>query len=405
MNHFKYKAYDSNNQYTEGVIQAFNRQDAIADLIKKGMSIRELEKTSFRSKNGNTIELTSSEQEDFCSLFGSLYGAGIPVISLIEELAKVTKEQNMHRLHRVTKLLEDDIKSGASLSQAMSKYDLAFGKYFVAVVQNGEASGTLIESFRTLQDSMKFARENRSAIKGALRMPAITLLVGIIGFFIVTIYALPKFKGLFAMIKSDQMPAISLALMNFSDFMMAYGGYMLPFAALGIYGFRKWVRSPKGRYQWHRFLISIPAFGALMRKAAIARFFDSFSTTMRSGLTSVEAIKMAIPCLDNDYLMHKAESIIDRIKEGRNLSDAFHSADLFDPVSMVYLKAADNSGNLDELLGKLADRQKQEVRDAIEAFPDAIKPLVLSVIGGLFAILALGTMLPSVALMQSLLSS
>jgi len=183
-------------------------------------------------------------------------------------------------------------------------------------------------------------------------------------------------------------------LIDFSDFMVAYGWLMF-LALVGAYvGFRAWIGTTHGRYLWDRFKLKIPIAGKIVRKATLARFARSLSLAMKSGVPAVQAMTVVAQTVDNAFLSSQIERMRDGVERGESILRTAIAAGVFTPVVLQMIAVGEESGALDEMMAEIAEMYQREVEYELKSLGQQIEPILIIFLGGLVLILALGIFLP-----------
>ena len=204
--------------------------------------------------------------------------------------------------------MRGQVERGVSLSQAMSSHPKVFSRLFVAMVRAGEASGGLDHSLTTLADMLEKQAALRSKIKSALAYPVAVLSLVLLIVTAIILFIVPVFKGIYASLHGT-LPLPTLILIRISDIAVKLAIPILIVVVLGVIGFRRWLRTEKGRSIWDITLLKIPIFGELVRKTAVARFCATFSSLLRAGVPVLEALDITKETVNNVVVARAVESM------------------------------------------------------------------------------------------------
>jgi type IV pilus assembly protein PilC len=297
----------------------------------------------------------------------------------------------------VAKLLMDvkaDVETGSSLTQAFRKYPLYFDALFCNLVGAGEAAGILDSLLDRLATYKEKILAIKSKIKSALFYPIAVLVVAIVITAVIMIFVIPSFKEVFKSFGAD-LPAPTLMVIAMSDFMVA--NWYLVFGILGggVYGFfYMWKRSEKVQIVMDRFLLRLPIFGDIIRKATMARWTRTLSTMFAAGVPLVEALDSVGGAAGNYVYKMATKQIQSEVSTGTNLTVAMQNANVFPNMVIQMVSIGEESGQLDAMLSKVADFFEAEVDDAVEAMSSLMEPMIMVVLGTLIGGMVVAMYLP-----------
>ena len=210
---------------------------------------------------------------------------------------------------------------------------------------------------------------------------------------IVNIWVIPVFAKVFAGLGAD-LPLMTRILLGFSNFMIAYWYLLALAAALVFAGFRSWLGTRAGRYQWDKIKLNFPVAGKIIRKATLARFTKSFALAMRSGVPIVQAMSVVAQTVDNTFIADKVDKMREWVERGESILRAAIAAGVFTPVVLQMIAVGEESGSLDEMMQEVADMYQSEVEYELKTLSQQIEPILIVFLGILVLILALGIFLP-----------
>ena len=215
----------------------------------------------------------------------------------------------------------------------------------------------------------------------------------IVALAIINIWVIPTFASAFARFDAE-LPLMTRLLMASSEFFLTYWPGLLIALLAAVFGFRAWVATPGGRLIWSGFLLRAPLFGNIVRKAVLGRFSQSMALTIRSGVPLIHALSVVAGVVDNPYVGEKVQSMRSGIEKGDTVSRTAAATGLFTPLVLQMLAVGEETGALDRLLEETAVHYQAEVEFEVKRLGDAIEPIMITVIGVLVAVLALGVFLP-----------
>jgi len=268
-----------------------------------------------------------------------------------------------------------------------------FSSFMVNMVRVGEMTGRLDEVFLRLYDFFAFEKKMSDDIRAALRYPMFVMIALAAAMFIVNIFVIPAFAKMFASFKTE-LPLMTRVLIATSDAFVAYWWLMLIGIVAAVVGFRLYTAAPKGRYAWDWLKLKLPVVGGLIHKATLARFSRSFAISGKSGVPIVQGLAMVAEVVDNAFLESRILQMRDGIERGESILRTAVATGVFDPVVLQMVAVGEETGEIDDLMGEIADMYEREVTIEVEGLTAKIEPILLVFMGVLVLVLALGVFLP-----------
>jgi MSHA biogenesis protein MshG len=320
----------------------------------------------------------------------TLLKAGVPIV---RGLAGLQESAQNPRLQTALGDVRESLESGRELSLSLRRHPKVFTNYMVSLVRVGELTGRLDQVFLSLSEFFAFEKKMREDIRAALRYPTIVILTLVAAMFIVNIFVIPAFAKIFASFKTE-LPLVTRMLIAISDFFVAYWPLMIVLLIAAIAGWRLYVATPAGRYQWDRLKLRLPVVGELIHKATLARFSRSFALSGKSGVPIVQALAVVANVVDNAYLEARILQMRDGIERGESILRTAVAAGVFNPVVLQMVAVGEETGEIDALMSEIADMYEREVAIEVEGLTAKLEPILLVFMGVLVLILALGVFLP-----------
>ena len=326
----------------------------------------------------------------FTRQMATMVRSGVP---MIQALASIQKSTQNVALIRILRNLRSDLEKGMSLSQGMARHPSFFDEYYVAMVRVGENSGALEEIFRRLFDQLQFEGHMQKKIKSAIRYPAFVITAIAIAVGILTVFVIPAFAKFFDKFNA-KLPLATRMLLATSEFAVNYW-YLVILAIVAVFvGFRAYVNQKAGRYQWDKFKLRIPIAGPIVKKATLARFCRSLSTASRSGVPLVQAFTLVSRVVNNAFYEERILQMRAGIERGDSILRVAQTAEVFTPIELQMISVGEDTGDVDGMLGQVADLYQEEVEFEIDRLSDTMEPILMAVMGLLVLILMLGVFLP-----------
>jgi MSHA biogenesis protein MshG len=398
---FAYKARDGAGQLRSGVLEGLDN-GAIADqLFARGMTpidIAATGKTSDRAAEGMVNRLrkffapkvTSMDVQLFSRQLYTLLKSGVPIM---RGLAGLQQSAINPSFALVLQDLRDSLDGGRELSAAMRRHPDVFSGYYLSMVSVGQMTGRLEEVFLRLFDHLEFDREMRSRVKSALRYPIFVVIAMAGAMTIINMFVIPQFEKVFASFNAE-LPLMTRILLGFSSFTVAYWPMLLGLIVAAVIGAKVYVGQPLGRMQWDRYKMKIPIAGSILQKGTLARFARSFALSIKSGVPIVPALSVVAQTVDNAYLCAKIDAMRTSIERGDTISRTATASGVFTPIVLQMISVGEETGALDELMEEVAQMYEREVDYELKSLSAQIEPILITFLGIMVLILALGVFLP-----------
>jgi len=335
-------------------------------------------------------KISIEEQLMFTRQMSALIKAGIPITRAIGGILESI--ENLLLVKALRDILEQ-LESGRSLSISCARHPKVFSNLYISMIQVGENTGKLEETFALMADYIDRNRRITNNIKTALRYPTTVIIAIGIAMVIVNLFVIPKFAAFFEANRLE-LPWQTVFLLNTSNFFVNYWMHMLVLIIGAALGFRHYINTPEGKLKWHKFIISVPMIGDILHRAFMARFARSFSMAYSAGVPIVQAMGVIARSIGNEYISSHVNGMREGIERGEALTRTAQNTGMFTPVVMQMFAVGEEAGNLEEMMSFIADFYEEEVDYDIKTLSDRIEPLIYVVIGGMVLILALGIFLP-----------
>lgn len=320
----------------------------------------------------------------------TLVRAGIPVLDGINA---ITEQLENAKLKRVMSQIKRAVSEGASLANALREHPKVFSDLYVNMVAAGESSGNLDVVFDRLADFTENQVRLRAKLVGALMYPIIMVFVGLAIVMLMMLFVVPKISEMFEEMGAD-LPFITKVLIGSSEFVQTFWPLLILFAVGGTIGFNRWRRSKAGRPKWDSFVLTIPIFGALVRMLNIARFSRTLSTLLASGVPILSAMNIVRAVLTNATLATVVDDAREAVKEGHSIADPLKASGEFPPMVTHMVSVGEKSGQLESMLGNVADSYEIQVDSKITQLTSVLEPVMIVIMGVSVAFLVFAILLP-----------
>ena len=416
---FEYIATDQKGKEKKGVIEADNTVSAINVLRGKGLfPTSVLEAGGKRSDKVGMISKDKSESKGrfpfltkllrqkinpktltvFTRQLAVLIDAGLPILKSLHLL----KEQEKNKtLKEVVQNLADSVEGGSTFSEALARHPTVFNKLYINMVKAGEAGGVMDEVLNRLAEFMEKSERLKARVKAAMVYPTLVLVfaMGIVTFLVTVI--VPKFAEIFLEMDID-LPTLTSVLIQISEFSKRrWYVFILAFSLL-VTAIKMTYRSEKGKFQMDKILLKIPVFGDLFRKVAIARFSRTLGTLISSGVPILKSLNIVRETIGNEVVAKAVTMIHDSIREGESIVGPLRDSKVFPPMVVGMVDVGEQTGNLAEMLIKVADTYDEEVDVAVQGLTSVLEPLMIITLAFIVGFIVIAMFLPLIKLMQGI---
>ncbi len=403
---YTYTARDKQGNIKQGEINLGSERKLAHWLYAQGYLLTKFEEKGGRGKSAfwDKIRLRLGyisliDRVLFTRYLEVMLKAGLSLVKALHILAEQTENR---KLKKVIETLGSDLEAGSTLHQAMKKHDDVFSELYVSVIKTGEASGTLDKSLDQLATQLKKDRDLVKKVTGAMIYPALIFLgMGGLGFVMMT-FVLPKLTSIFEEFDTT-LPLPTRILILVSNFMAVHSLWII--AALVIFGFLlvRFVRSKTGHKIFHFLYLRIPVISGIVKKFNIARFVRNLGSLLASGLPILRALEIVADALGNVYYKKAVKVSIEDVGRGLSLGKTLaQDSLLFPPVVTQVIQVGEETGSLDEILGRLATFYEEDIDQTMKNISTIIEPILMLIMGGAVGVMAVSIILPIYSLTGSM---
>ena len=398
MKRFNYKAKDkSTGKMLKGSIQAENEQTAGKLLIEQGYIPQSVvEEGDGPLSSGKRV--TSKDRITFTRQMATLVGAGLP---LALSLRTVAEQTNGKLMKSIAEEILANVEAGKTLHESFANYPDVFNGVYLALIKAGETSGTLDLALKRLADQEEKDAAMLSKIRGALVYPAIILVVIIAVLAFMMIAVVPQVDNLYRDM-SQELPALTKFLVNMTNFFGQFWWLILIIVvALSASSYFFVKRTSTGRRVMDSFKLHVPMFGGLFRKLYVSRFARTAEMMLATGVPMLESITIAIGAVNNVVVEEEYSKCLEIVKSGKPLSEGLKEREYMLPLVPQMASIGEQSGKIDEMLGKAAQVYENELDEQINNISTMIEPILMVIMAGLIGVVIGGTLLPIYSLVNS----
>ncbi len=383
MKKFNYEARDkASSKVVKSMVQADSETSAAKVLIQQGLmplEINEIDETDsiFGKFSGR---ITSKDKILFLRQLSTLIGAGLP---LAQSIYTVLDQTSNKQMQRVVEEIIADIEGGHTLSDAFAKHPQVFDNIVLALVAAGEASGTLDEALKRIATQKEKDAAMMSKIKGAMVYPGIVLAVilGVMIFMLVAV--VPQVAKLYHDMHKN-LPFLTAMMIAIADFIIHFWYIAIAVIVVGIYFLLQYLKTDSGIHVQDVLKLNMPMFKGMFRKLYMARFTRTGQTLLATGVAMLDMLRISSESTNNTLISASIDRAAEKVKGGKALSASLQSEDYILPMVTQMIKIGEQSGKIDEMMGKTAQVFEDELDEEIKAISTAIEP-VLMVVMAVFA--------------------
>ncbi len=393
---YVYSGRDVLGRLKRGKIEADNKEIARNILLSRGIvAINRLQESRplFGGAKGAVPILGRIKSKDiviFTRQLHSMINAGIPLVSALKA---IQQQIDNRRLAKVIEDLAGTVEEGGRFSTALSKYRDVFGDLYISMIHAAEESGTLDITLKRLAEYLEKIETLKGKIKSAMFYPVFVLIVATIIVTGILIFLIPTFAQLYADM-GGELPALTQFVINVSNFLRDYIGWFFLGIVLFIVVFVQIKKIPKVKLIIDRFVLSLPLFGPLLLKATVANFSRTLSSMISSGINILDALSIAAKTSNNKVIESLIMQVRGQVEKGVSMSLAMAKHRIFPPMLVNMVSIGEEAGNLDEMLGKVADFYEEEVDRTVEGLTSLIEPVMIVFIGSIIGFIIISMYLP-----------
>jgi type IV pilus assembly protein PilC len=390
---FKYSGKTRSGAIQKGEIEANDRNAAVAVLRQKQVlvtSIRARPKDLEFKLPGFGGGIKEKDIVIFTRQLATMIDAGLPLVQCLDILSR----QSLNKQFAATiGKIKTDVESGDTFADALRKHPKVFSDFFTNMVEAGEAGGILDTILSRLAVYMEKARALKGRVKSAMVYPAAIISIAILVVVFLMIFVIPVFAEMFESF-GGTLPAPTRLIMQLSDFTRAYIVYFVPAVMVGIYGFRRFYRTDKGKLLIDSLMLKMPVVGPLIQKVAVAKFTRTLGTLVSSGVPIIDGLQITARTAGNKVVENAVLAIIGSIKEGQTIAEPLSKQNIFPPMVVQMIEVGENSGALDMMLNKIADFYDEEVDTAVAGLTSLMEPALMVFLGVTIGFVVVAMYLP-----------
>ena len=413
---FAYSAVDAQGKTHQGTLEANSAADAAAAIKKKGQFPTNISETTAAASGkaagkgfsfkfslgggGGTGKVPSKTLTVFTRQLSTLISAGLPLLRSLRTLGKQEKDAN---LKKIMLGLSESVEGGTTFSEALSQHPKAFNKLYVNMVKAGELGGVLEIVLTRLAEFAEKSQRIKGKVTSAMVYPLVvlTIAVGIVTFLM--LFIVPKFEAIFKdMLGGRPLPFITQMIMDLSRFIQ--GNFLLIAGVIivAVFATRFAMKMPGVAAAVDNYKLKIPLFGDMLTKTSVARFSRTLGTLVSSGVPILQALNITRDTAGNLRVSKAVESIHDNVKEGESMVTPMEASGIFPPMVVSMVQVGEETGQLPDMLTKVADVFEEEVDNAVSGLTSLLEPVMIVLLALVVGTIVVALFLPLITIIQDL---
>lgn len=376
MRKFYYEARDqSSDKIVKSIVQAESEHSAAKVLLEQGFTPLDIKAAgddrSFLSRL--TGRVTTKDRIVFLRQLATLIGAGLP---LAQSLRTVSEQTENKKLQEIIQEVLADVEGGRSLSSAFGKHPEVFDKIILALVEAGEASGTLDSALKKIATQKEKDAAMMSKIRGAMVYPAIVLgvIIAVMLFMLLTV--VPQVEQLYEDM-NKQLPFLTMIMITVANFLTSYWWLALALLGIGGYFLAQYLKTDAGIKTKDTLKLNIPLFKGMFAKLYMARFTRTGQTLLSTGVAMLDMLRISSESVNNTIIAGSIDRAAEKVKGGKALSDSLQPEEYILVMVPQMIKIGEQSGKIDEMMGKTAQVYEDELDEEIKALTTTIEPVLM----------------------------
>ncbi len=396
---YAYKGFDAGGRTVNGTRDADNERTIKLALRRDGVFVTELREARPKEEKARRTasfrlmleRVSSRDLATATRQLATLIGAGIP---LVESLTALVDQVEDEYFKSVWADVKQKVNEGMSFADALGHHGRVFAPLYANMVRAGESSGALDVVLGRLADFTESQAELRSKVLGTMFYPIIMMVMAAVVTGVLFMFVIPKIKMIFDAQKNAVLPLPTQVLIGISTFSRDYWFIALPLLILGVWGFRRFINSKRGRPWWDRTVLRLPIFGSLVRMIAVTRFSKTMATLLQSGVPVLTAFDIVKNVVQNTVLMGVLETARDAVKEGEPIAAPLKRSREFPPIVTHMIAIGEKSGQLEEMLNNVARAYEIQVDARLRALTSILEPVMIIFLGVIVAFIVFSILLP-----------
>jgi type IV pilus assembly protein PilC len=394
---FAYSAINSLGIESAGEITAPDISAARDLLRQRGLRPVSLDEVGGAGSPGRRKKVKARSLQVFSRQFATMIDAGLNVVQGLVILEQQTDDK---ALAEVIREVRSDVEGGMLLSQALARHPKVFDRLYIAMVEAGEAAGILDTVLDRVAVQIEKEQKIKRRVKGAMIYPTLVLCFAFLVLAGMLMFLVPIFEDIFADLNGE-LPPLTKVVVTASDILKGYWFIIFPAIGGGIWGFRRWKKTPAGRQVWDRFKLRAPAgIGKVVLKVTMARFSRTLATLVAAGVDIIKALEISGQTAGNWVVESALADVRAQVHQGIPIAQPLIENPVFPPLVAQMVKVGEETGELEKMLDKIADFYEDEVDASIQALTSIVEPLMMIGVGVVVGVIIIAMYMPMFKLLQ-----
>lgn len=396
---YKYVAKDYSLNKVTGDIVASSERDARIKLKEQDLFVLQISEVKDKTKGdkGSILNMQLTEKKVkleeltlFSRQFATLIDSGVPITRSLNILATSTPSVT---LSKALKKVTEDIEGGLALSKALGQHPKIFPTMYIDMVAAAEIGGALPEVLNRLAGYLEKDKNTKAKVKSAFTYPSVVMVVAFLAIIAILIFVMPQFETLFSDLDAE-LPLPTKILLGSSDFMIKYWYYVIGFIVASVIGIKLYGKTATGKKNLDYVKLNLPVIGVVVKKSTIARFARTLETLQRSGVPLVESLTIVARASANYYIERDLMKTLDSLEKGEGISKPLEKSKYFPSLVVQMVQIGEETGELEQLLSKVADFYEEEVDIAVKNLTAMLEPIITVFLGVVVGFVALAVITP-----------
>jgi type IV pilus assembly protein PilC len=399
---FAYTAINAQGMQLQGELQAPDGNAAREQLRTSGLLALTVEEiraagASAKSRGIGKKKVDAKSLQIFSRQFATMIDAGLSVVTALVILEQQTEDDV---LTGVIVDIREQVEGGALLSEALAAHPNVFSRLYVAMVEAGEAAGVLDVVLDRVALQIEKEEKIKRRVKGAMIYPTVVLVFATLVMTGMLLFLVPIFVKIFAQLGGD-LPILTQYVLKASNALRGYWFIIFPVNGIVVFSFFRWKKTETGRQKWDAFKLKLPlSIGTVVLKVSMARWSRTLSTLIASGVDILKALEITAQTSGNWVVENETANVRTRVQEGAQIATPLIESDIFPPMVSQMVKIGEETGELEKMLGKVADFYEDEVDAAIAAITSIIEPVMMIGVGVMVGIIIVSMYMPMFKMLQ-----
>jgi type IV pilus assembly protein PilC len=406
---FSYTAVDAQGKQANGTIEAADQTEAIAQIRQLGFYPQRLDEKRDDEKAGKADKGPKIKKGGkiklkiltvFTRQLATLIDAGLPLLRSLNTLSR--QERNPVMRSTMTHLATA-VESGSTFSEALAQHPQIFNKLYVNMVKAGELGGVLEIVLQRLAEFQEKAQKIKGKVKSAMVYPLVVLCIAMLILTFLLIFIVPRFQKIFHdALPGQPLPGITLFVIGASNLLIDQWYLVLGTIAFVVIGYKVFSSTPYGAIVIDRLALKLPIFGDLLSKTAISRFSRTLGTLISSGVPILQALNITRETADNHVVSTAIGKIHDSVKEGESVVGPMESSGVFPPMVTSMVQVGEETGQLPDMLVKVADVYEGEVDNVVTGLTSVLEPIMIVMLAFIVGTIVIALFMPMVKLITGM---